>query len=52
VNIEIMRAFIELRRTAGSFNELHGSTSSNSTSARASASTMSNCARSSRRCGS
>jgi hypothetical protein len=54
VNIEIMRAFIELRRVAGPFQggSRSGLTRWNLTSERASASTMSNYARSSRCCGS
>lgn len=52
VNIEIMRAFVELGRVAGSFQELQKMLDQIWTSARGSVSTMSNCARSSRRCGS
>lgn len=53
VNIEIMRAFVELRRLAGSFDELPEAARSDGTGhRRASASTTSSFAKSSRPCGS
>ncbi len=53
VNIEIMRAFVELRRVAGSFQEVQKRLDQwNWTSVRGSASTTSSSARSSKHCGS